>query len=77
MSTKEVININKIKELRLDKNLTQEELGILLGVKKNTVCQWETGKRIPSLSMLRAIAAYFNCTIDDLIDKSRYDESTA
>ena len=38
----------KIREARIARKLTQEELGKLLGgVKKNTVCQWELGTNAP------------------------------
>lgn len=33
----------KIKNARIAKNLTQEELGALLGVKKSAVAKWESG----------------------------------
>ena len=38
----------KIKEARINRGLTQQELGILVGgVKRNTVCQWEKGGATP------------------------------
>ena len=67
---KEVIKINKLKNLRLNNGLSQTELGNILGLKKNTICQYETGKRRPSIPILQKLAAYFNCTIDDLIGES-------
>ena len=70
---KEVVNINKIKEFRLNKGLSQVELGDILGLAKNTISQYETGERTPSIWIFKKMADYFKCTIDDLID----DEETA
>ena len=42
------IKIGKfIAELRKNKNLTQEQLGELLGVNNRTISRWETGKNMP------------------------------
>ena len=74
-----MININKIKELRLDKKLTQEELGNALGLAKNTISQYETGERTPSVKVFKDMAAFFGVTVNDLIydDDNLTDESTA
>ena len=44
------IKIGKfIAELRKNKNLTQEQLGELLGVNNITISRWETGKNMPDI----------------------------
>ena len=43
---------HEIKALRLEKNLSQEELGEVCGVGKTAVNKWEKGKTSPSGSAL-------------------------
>ena len=51
-------------------NLTQEELASRIGVKSNTISQYELGKRNPNVQMLKKIAEVLNCTVDDLIKET-------
>lgn len=57
---------NRIAELRKENNLTLKELGEILGVRDNTLSQYETGKRNPQLGLLQEIANYFNVSIEYL-----------
>lgn len=52
---------------RLNKGLTQEELGKLVNKSKNNISQYETGKREPDLQTLNKFAEIFNCTVDYLL----------
>lgn len=61
---------NRLKTLRLSKDMTQEELGCLLGKTKNSISQYETGKREPDLETLMIISEYFNVTLDYLLGKT-------
>lgn len=61
---------NRLKTLRLSKDMTQEELGRLLGKTKNSISQYETGKREPDLETLMIISEYFNVTLDYLLGKT-------
>ena len=72
----------KIKALRKEKGLTQTELGEKLGVQKNAVSKWETGRvdDIPG-SKIRAMAALFGVSPAHLIDDDeeesvRFDDFT-
>ncbi|ULG71182.1 helix-turn-helix domain-containing protein [Macrococcus brunensis] len=58
---------NRIGELRKESGLTLVQLGKLLGLKDNTLSQYETGKRNPSLEVLEKISGYFNVSIPYLI----------
>ena len=51
---------NRIKKIRLDKNLTQSEFGKALGVKGNTITNYENGLRKPSDAILLSICREFN-----------------
>lgn len=56
-----------LKTKRIDKGLKQSWVANKLGVKTNTLSQWENGKREPNLAMLKKIAELFECTIDELL----------
>ena len=46
----------RIKDMRLEKGLSQQELGDLLGVTKVSVCGYENGTRTPSLETFGLLA---------------------
>ena len=47
---------NNLKQLRIQRNLKQEELAEKLHVTRQTVSGWETGRRQPDLDMLKKLA---------------------
>ncbi|MBQ6836248.1 MAG: helix-turn-helix transcriptional regulator [Clostridia bacterium] len=57
----------KLQKLRKDKGITQEELAEILFVSRTAVSKWETGRGYPNLESLKAIAGFFNVSIDDLL----------
>lgn len=57
---------NRIAELRKENNLTLKELGEAIGVRDNTLSQYETGKRNPQLGLLQELANYFNVSLEYL-----------
>lgn len=59
--------MNKLKELRKGRNLTQKELAKLLGVDRSTIAQWERGENMPRTKMLIQIAKVFKCKVDTLL----------
>ena len=58
----------KIKGLRKDTNITQEELAEKIGVSRQTVTKWESDLGMPDVENLKSIATLFNITIDELLD---------
>ncbi|MBQ2991273.1 MAG: helix-turn-helix transcriptional regulator [Clostridia bacterium] len=52
----------KLKELRLLKGMSQEDLGKRLGVTKQTVSNWEIENVTPALDMFQNIVSYFHTT---------------
>ena len=56
-----------IRAMRREKGLTQEQLAEVMGVSTASVSKWETGMAAPELSMLAALADYFEMSIDALI----------
>lgn len=64
----------RLKELRLEKGLTQEELGKELHVTKVSICCYEKGKRTPTLDTLWDIVHFFNVSFNDLLGQDYYIE---
>ena len=58
---------DRLRTLRLERGLTQQELGGRLGVSRNTVNRWEIGGRRPSSAMQEKLAHIFNVTIHALL----------
>lgn len=57
---------NKVKELRKQNNLRQEDLARLLGVSRQTVIAIENGKYNPSLELAFAISHIFQRSIEQI-----------
>ncbi|MBE5967185.1 MAG: helix-turn-helix domain-containing protein [Lachnospiraceae bacterium] len=57
----------KIAELRKQKQIGQQELAEVLGVTYQSVSKWETGITMPDITLLPAIAEYFNVSVDELL----------
>jgi len=57
----------KFKQLRKDKNLTQEQIADIFHVSPQSVSRWETGSNNPDIDILPHIAIYFNVTVDELL----------
>lgn len=64
----------KLKKLRIQNKITQEQLAKKLGVARTTITNYETGESKPDIETLKKIAEYFNCTIDDLLNTSLDNE---
>jgi len=64
----------RIKELRLSRNLNQVQLGEALWVTKQTISNWENDNIQPSIAMLIKIAKYFKVSTDYLLglDNNKY-----
>ena len=57
----------KIKDFRQEKNLSQTDLALKVGVSQSAVAKWETGETIPATRHLIKLVEIFNCTIDELV----------
>lgn len=55
-----------LRRLRLEKNLTQEQLANILGVSVQSVSRWECGNTLPDVMLLPEIARLYGVTVDDL-----------
>lgn len=54
----------RIRKLRRTLDLTQDEFGKLVGVKRNTIAQYESGRNIPIDSVIYSICREFNVKED-------------
>lgn len=61
---------SKIKKLRQNRGMTQEQVAQMLHVSNQTVSKWETGTACPDLSLIVPIARIFGVTTDELFDFS-------
>ncbi len=64
--------MNNIKELRKERNLTQLELAVYLGIDQTTVSKWELNKALPDTLMLIQLAEFFDVSIDYLLARTTY-----
>ena len=62
--------MNRLKYLREEKNMLQEDLAKVLEVSQKTISNYETGERDMSTETLTKLSEYFNVSIDYLLGKS-------
>jgi len=60
-----------LKNLRKEKGITQEQLAEELKVSGRTVSRWETGRNLPDISLLVAIADFYNIDVREIIEGER------
>lgn len=72
----------KLKIIRLDNGLTQENVAKALGITRSSYCSYEIGRRKMSINMLETLAKYyrmpisvfFNDDVKTVSDSEHYDE---
>ena len=64
-----------LKQLRKEKELTQEQLAEKLRVSNRTISRWETGSNMPDIGMLVEIADFYAVSIPEIIQGERKCES--
>lgn len=76
MFANDIINNNegltfglRLKTLRESKGYTQEQLGNKIGVRKQTISNWENENVLPSIEQVIKIADIFNCTLDYMFSR--------
>ena len=66
-----MVNVcERLKELRLNKNITQEQLGVFTKLSYRSIQSYELGYRKPGHDALIAIADYFGVSIDYLVGRT-------
>lgn len=69
---------NRIKNLRQNKNITQQQLASTLFISDKTISSWEVNRTEPSLEMIIKLSETLDCTISYLVygDNSKNDIET-
>ncbi|MBO5103361.1 MAG: helix-turn-helix transcriptional regulator [Clostridia bacterium] len=57
----------RLKELRIEKRLSQEEVAKSIGVSQAAIARWERGLQIPNVDYAVTIAKFFNVSTDYLL----------
>ena len=65
--------MNRIKDLREDRDLRQIDLAKATGIDQRTISNYETGKSSPDAYALIKLADYFNVSIDFLVGRVNYN----
>ena len=60
----------RLRELRLERNMSQQRLAMELSMTQNTISRYENGEREPGIKELIRIADYFNVSLDYLLKRS-------
>jgi transcriptional regulator with XRE-family HTH domain len=58
---------DRLKDLRLKKKMSQDELAKEMGLSRTTITMWETNQRKPDLDSAKALAQIFGVTTDYLL----------
>lgn len=66
-----------ISERRRAVGLTQEEVATRLGVSRQTVGKWESGRATPELEKLVALCDLFGCSLDELAGRAESEIALA
>ena len=62
----------RIKELRLERNISQKKLSLQVGVSQSVICDYENGKVEPTASVIISLAKFFGVSTDYLLGLSEY-----
>lgn len=69
---------DNLQYLRAERNMTQEQLAMLLGVSRQSVTKWEAERSYPEMDKLLKMCQIFDCSLDDLVQgdlTKRHDET--
>lgn len=66
---------DNLQHLRATRNMTQEQLAMLLGVSRQSVTKWEAEKSYPEMDKLIKICQIFECSLDDLVQGDLTDRA--
>lgn len=67
---------HRLRQLRDNCNLTQEELAKELNLTQSTIAYYESGRKMPTLENTEAIADFFNVSVDYLLGRTNVRETS-
>ena len=62
----------RLKELRMEKRLTQQQLATALQTTDDSIYSWEKGRSEPSIAVIRKICDFFEVSSDYLLGRTEY-----
>lgn len=63
---------DRLRELRVEKNISQLELSKIVNMSKMAISHWESGHSEPSIAQLKELSKYFAVSVDYLIGNSNF-----
>lgn len=67
--------MDKLKEIRLARGMTQQQLADASGVTQSMICRLESGEAMPSVETLKALSKALGCTPNDLMGVTVKEEA--
>ena len=64
---------NVLIECRLEANLTQSDVGKIVGKTKTAVASWEQGISLPDITTLYRLSKYYNKSLEYMFGEGRSD----
>ncbi len=62
----------RLKELRIEKNVSQSELAKVVNMSKMAISHWESGHSEPSIAQLKELSKFFCVSVDYLIGNTNF-----
>ncbi len=56
----------KLRSLRVDRDLTQEDVAVVLKITRSAYCYYETGKTQPSIESVVKLCSFYQIELDEL-----------
>ena len=64
-----------LKELRKEKDMTQEELGDKIGVTNKTISKWENGNYMPPIDVLMLLSEMYGVSINEILNGRKLEDA--
>ena len=68
----EIKNTNRLRELRIEKGLSQRELAAKTNIQQANISRWEAGLVVPNVMDVWLLADFFDVSVDYLIGRKDY-----
>lgn len=65
----------RLKDLRKEKGVSQEELAKVLHITRQSISKWETGTAYPDMEKMKMLSDFYELSLDELMDQESKDAS--
>lgn len=62
----------RLKDIRIEKGMTQKNVFTILGISQNGYASWEQGRTEPNIEMIKKLCEIFDCSADYLLGLSEF-----